>query len=121
MKVFSEFIIDNVPKPLQNYQHENTLEQLLVCVHSKVKDLLSIQDLIVNNTITEFVLQCFGRKVIKNYMSTIDSNGPLSLYGNEDDLLLDYNAEIRGQLLHMLAQSLKISAVIIYKDPAGQL
>jgi hypothetical protein len=91
-KVFCDFVIENVPKPMHNYQHENTLEQLLACVQSKARDLFSIYDLIANNTITEFVLQCYGRKTIKNYITSMDLAGPISLHGNEDDLLLDYNS-----------------------------
>ena len=51
-KVFADFLIDNVPKLLYNYQHENTLDQLLACISAKAKDLLSVHDLVVNNTIT---------------------------------------------------------------------
>lgn len=120
--MFQDFLIDNVPKNHHVYQHENTLEQLLNCIMQRSRDLASVQDLIVNYSITEFVLNCYGRKAIKNYLDAHRANPcQLNLYGNEEEILVDYNAEIRGELLQMLAWALKISACVAYKDAGGQL
>lgn len=54
-------------------------------------------------------------------MGSLDPCSPVCLHGNEDDLLVDYNSEIRGQLLHMLALSFKIHVCVTFKDAGGQL
>lgn len=45
--------------------------------------------MITNFTVTEFVLNCYARKLIKNYI--VNSNH-LDLLGNEEELLNDYNS-----------------------------
>lgn len=81
--VFHDFVIDNVPKNYQAYQHESTLEQLLYCITYRSKDLATIQDLIVNYSITEFVLNCLARRIIKSYLDANRGKGcQLNYYGN---------------------------------------
>lgn len=66
-----------------------------------------------NYPIAEFLIQCFGRKIMKDY---IDENMGLGLLGNEDELLSDYSAEIRGDLLGYLAEDLKVEVTIHHED-----
>lgn len=89
-KIFKDFTIENVPKIHYNYQHQSTLEQLLASIYSKVKDenLRQVHDLVTNYTVTEFVLNCYARKLIKNYISFHSNH--IDLLGNEDEILVDY-------------------------------
>lgn len=81
-KIFKDFIIENVPKIHYNYQHENTLEQLVVSIYGKVKEqnIKQLHDIITNYTVTEFVLNCYARKLIKNYITINQSQ--FDLLGN---------------------------------------
>lgn len=92
MKIFADFSIDNVPKAYYNYQHELTMEQFWKVISNKAKDIMAIQDLWVNYSIVEFIVNCYGRKCIRNFIDSYsDGNQQLDLLGNENEILNDYN------------------------------
>ena len=57
-------------------------------------------EMVNNYPVCEFVMQCYARKMIKDYL---DETVDLDLLGNEEELLSDYSMEIRGPLLGYLA------------------
>ena len=58
-------------------------------------------------------MQCYARKMIKDYIEeTLD----LDLHGNEEEVLLDYQQEIRGPLLHFLAEIMKLQILIMHEN-----
>lgn len=51
-------------------------------IKSKSKTLPILADQLVNNTIVEFVMQCYGRKIIHNFLETSHSQIVNNLHGN---------------------------------------